>query len=113
VHANNPGATGVDKNTLVLVALMEEDVDPDIVGNDLDSVRTWMKPKFDTWGAMQNVTMDKLASEISTDFRKALNTYRTNDKLVDIERLKITALAGDLPLLEMQGDGGYYKFVSR
>jgi hypothetical protein len=102
--------TGVDAGTVVLVALMEEDVDPNFTSSNqaMKNVRGWMKTALQAWGA-NGATVDQVASSLTPEFAKAINANRGNDDIVSIQQLKITTLSGQLGLLHMKGDGGYYR----
>ncbi|MES2070130.1 MAG: hypothetical protein V4488_07270 [Pseudomonadota bacterium] len=107
--ANVPVASGVDTNTLVLVALMEEDVNPDIAGTELSNVRNWMKAVFQAFGSINGASAAQLSPLVMPEFIKALNANLTNDDVVGISRLSITTASGLLPLINFFGDGGQYK----
>jgi hypothetical protein len=102
-------AAGVDTSTLVIVALMEEDANPDITGGDLANVQNWMKSVFQAFGSVGGTSLTQLAAQVKPEFIKALNANITNDEIVNVQRLTITTLSGSLPLVHFFGDGGHYR----
>jgi len=102
-------ASGVDIKTLVLVALMEEDVNPDITGANLTKVRDTMQWWCSGVGSVSGISLTQLAAEVRPEFVKALNKFCVNDDNVDVHRLPITTLSGLLPLLHFFGSDGHYR----
>ena len=112
-EANMTVANGVDKNTTVLVAFLEEDVDPDIVGAALDAVRKGMTTFFNPYASIKNLNLEQyeywVKKNLIPQFYYLLDTYTGNDERGDVGRLAISASSGPLPLLILNGDGGSYK----
>lgn len=102
-------AKDIDEGTLVLVALMEEDVNADIVGTTATKVEKWMRLFLEAFSASGANSPANLAKELIPEFRKALDVYRTNDDILGIKHLSITKQSGDLNLSWFTGDGARYK----
>lgn len=108
VKPNITVGSGVDTDTLVLVALMEEDIDPDITGEELANVRAWMDVWFKAYGSVQGKTLNQLGSDMKPLFIDSLVANRYNDELVKVMRLMITTSHGALPAIHFWGAGGHY-----
>lgn len=109
INANISVASGVNTNTLVLVALMEEDVNADIVGGDLANVQNWMKAIFQAFGSIGGISLNQLKDKVAPEFEKALKANITNDDMLGIKRLNISTSSGLLSTLKFDGDGADYR----
>ena len=94
VHVNTTVSGGVGMNTLVLVALLEEDNNPDIAGATLTNLKNWMASAYDAFWASGSATLAQLEANLKPEFAKAINANLANDDVVAIARLKVKALAG-------------------
>jgi hypothetical protein len=101
---------GIDSNTLVLCALMEEDDNADIVtGNGpFKKIRRDMRIEFEAAAALGS-SSGQIASHLIPQFRKALNKYVTNDDLVDVEHIPTNINLKQHGSFSFEGDGGRYK----
>jgi hypothetical protein len=104
-----PVASDVDTTTLVLVGLMEEDVNPDIIGSGLKKVRDEMTVLFKGPGSVGGISLTQLGALMKPIFRDTLINFCTNDEQIDVHRLPITTLSGILPLLHFFGWDGHYR----
>lgn len=109
VQVNTTVSSGVGSNTLVLVALLEEDNNPDIAGAALTNVKDWMAGVYNSFWSSGTATVNDLEANLKPEFAKAINANLANDDIVAIARLKVTTSSGNLNLLHMWGDGGYYR----
>ncbi|MBI4852254.1 MAG: hypothetical protein HY819_10700 [Acidobacteria bacterium] len=109
IKANLTVGTGVNTNTLVLVALLEEDNNPDITGADLINVQNWMQAIFQAFGSILGISLNQLDAMVRPEFVKALNANIANDEIVAVKRLTISTSSGLLPILKFLGDGGDYR----
>ncbi len=98
----------VDGNTAVVVALLEEDWDPDIGDVGLTVLRTLMKAK---WNAYKdwNLTTAQRATLMAGHLAAYTKDLLSNDEFIQAKTLAITTGSGDLPLLDFYGDGGHYR----
>jgi hypothetical protein len=106
---NQKIAGGVDKNTLVLAALLEEDNDPDIAGFGTVVIQAWMQEAFKSYSASGSASVSELATKMKPEFKKAINSRLENDELVKVRWVELTTFAGSLSPLNFIGDGGHYK----
>jgi hypothetical protein len=104
-------ASGIDTGSVVLVAMIEEDDGCDIGTVELTLVRSWMKAVFPAFAASNTLTPAKLGLKVAPEFAKAIDVALGNDDLLDIDRLLITKLSGQLTALQLTGDGGHYMAV--
>ena len=107
--ANITVADSVGSNSVVLAALMEEDVDANVTGANLMMVKTWMQAVFTAFNASGTATAADIASKIRPEFAKALNATRGNDEMLGIRRVTIPAAPGNVGLLNYSGDGSDYR----
>lgn len=98
----------VDTDSLVLVALMEEDWDPDIAGSTLATLKAMMQARWAIYGSW-TITADQRAYLARSDFNGYIEDLRANDEFIQSRRLNISTEVGDLPLLNFYGDGGHYR----
>ena len=108
VHVNSTVSSGVGTNSLVLVALLEEDNDPDISGQILTNIKQSMSGWYNTIFA-QGGGISQMEASLKPLFKQHIEAALSNDDVVAIARLKVTTLSGNLNLLHMWGDGGYYR----
>ena len=108
-NINAAVGSNVDSNTLVLVALLEEDNNPDIAGATLTNVKNWMNSVYNAFWANGSATVTQLEASLKPEFSNAIYANLANDDVVAIARLKITTLSGNIPLLYLTGDGGQYR----
>jgi len=101
-------ASGVNSNTLVLVALIEEDVNPDITGSSLAHVQRWMNAVFGAFGQIGGISLNQLELLVGPEFERALNANIANDDIVAVHRLGIGKASGVLPQMHFWGAGGHY-----
>jgi hypothetical protein len=99
----------VDTSHLVLCALMEEDDDRDIDGEDFQYVRKWLRAFFEAYRASGAMSAKSLAAKLKPEFRRALNETRTDDDILGIVQVPVTTTNGLLPLRNFYGDGGHYR----
>jgi hypothetical protein len=106
-----PNATVTDgfKLDFVLVAMMEEDWDPDIGGQTLTQVRNWMHAAFDGLASATGFVDSNIAGIVREEFEKVIKLKCSNDEYLGVKRLSLSAQNGLLPLLNFQGDGGRYR----
>ena len=98
----------VDTNSVVLVALVEEDDGPDVGGSNLSILQLLMKAKFNSYRDW-NLTLAQRASLMTNHFRTYITDILGNDDYIQTKHLPISAAVGDLPLLNFYGDGGHYR----
>jgi len=108
VKVNKKVASNVGGSTLVLVALLEEDVNPDLVGGDFDKVKHWVQEAFNSVRASGSATTSKLATQVAPEFVKAINANIGNDELLGVKYLETANTPQSLPPLTIKGDGGEY-----
>lgn len=101
-------ATNVDSNTLVLVAVLEEDVNPDLVGINLLNVQIQAQAFFAFFVTTQNWNLPQLATKMKTVFLDIINSNLANDDMVNVARLTIPSKVGSIPTVHFFGDGGHY-----
>ncbi len=108
---NTNVAGGVDANTLVLCALMEEDDNADIVtGNGpFKKIRTDMRTLLEAFGAGGSSSLSQVASNLIPEFRKSLNKHVTNDDVVDVEHIPTNINLKQHGSFAFKGDGGKYR----
>jgi hypothetical protein len=109
VQPNALVSGGVGMNTLVLVALLEEDNNPDIGSAALTSIKSWMSAAYDPFWANGTASLTQLEANLMPQFKSAVTSNLSNDDIVAFARLKVTTLAGNINLLHLHGDGGYYR----
>lgn len=105
---NQTIATNVDSNTLVLVAVLEEDVDPDMAGINLLNVQIKAQASFAFFVATQNLKLPQLATKMKAEFIDIINRNLVNDDMVNVARLTIPSKVGSIPTVHFFGDGGHY-----
>ena len=109
VLVNTTVSGSVGMNSLVFVALLEEDNNPDIAGAALTNVKDTMTGFYNAFWASGTATVSALEANLGQKFWDAIKANLANDDIVAIARLKITTLSGNINLLHMWGDGGYYR----
>jgi len=111
VDPNMTVSSSVGTNSLVLVALMEEEDNPDIGGTAINDIKAQVKPLYDAFWASGAASADDLEAHLAFPFMNAVFKKRGNDDVIQIPRLKITKSAGDLPLLDMKSksESGEYR----
>jgi hypothetical protein len=104
-------AGGIDSNTLVLCALMEEDDNADIVtGNGpFKKIRNDMRTFLKAFAAGGSSSVSQIASKLIPEFRRSLNKHVTNDDLVDVEHLPTNINLKQHGSFSFNGDGGKYR----
>jgi hypothetical protein len=100
-----PNAFGSD---LVLVAMMEEDWDPDFTGLTLLRLRGWICPFFNSLASSVAFIDGNIANIVLDEYKRGINALRSNDEVLGVKRLSMTATNGLLPLLKFTGDGSNY-----
>jgi hypothetical protein len=93
---------------LVLVAMMEEDWDPDFSGLTLMRLRGWICPFFNSLVNSVAFIDGTIANLVLDEYRRGINALRSNDEVLGVKRLSLTASNGQLPLLKFTGDGSNY-----
>jgi hypothetical protein len=95
---------------LVLVALIEEDWDPDFAGVTLAMVKAWMASAFNSLASNVSTGIDNtIANLVRDEFVKVLKQRVSNDEILGVKRLPVEPQSGGLlPLLKFSGDGGSY-----
>lgn len=108
-HPNAPVAR-VDDDTLVLCALMEEDLNTDITTGTgaYRQVRDHMRTLFIAYAAGGAIPIAQLAQQLIPEFRKELDAHRTNDDLVDIIHVPTDIDLEQHGAFAMDGGGGSY-----
>ena len=111
-NALHPNAVvgNVDDDTLILCALMEEDLRTDITTGTgaFRKVRDHMRASLTAHAANASLPMAELAEQLIPEFGREIDAHRTNDDLVDVIHVPAgTDLAQQSPFL-MQGHGGRY-----
>lgn len=107
---NHVVAKDVVGNHLVLCALMEEDNDPDIAGSSFAFVQNWLRSVFDAYRAGGSASAKDMAAKMKPEFRSAITAARSNDEILGVVHVPLTAAAnGNLPLRYFYGDGGVYR----
>ncbi len=108
----HPNATvdSVDDNTLVLCALMEEDLNTDItIGTGaFRRIRDQMRAMLAAQVATGSTDVAQLAQELIPEFRRAIDARRTNDDLVDVIHLPTNIDLQQHGAFLMEGGGGRY-----
>lgn len=107
--ANITVADGVNANTVVLAALMEEDGDANITGARLAIVKSWMQAVFSAFNASGSASADDLATKIRPEFAKAINANKGDDEMLGIRRVPVPSSPGNVPLLTYTGDESNYR----
>jgi len=100
--------TEVDTDTLVFVALMEEDDNADITGRDLANVRDWMKAMFQAFGSVNGLPFNQLGSKMYKEFNNAIAANITDDDCVAVQRVIIPDSLGPIRAVNFWGVGGRY-----
>lgn len=72
-------------------------------------MRSGLKYTFETYVGAGNTDPKSLGWQIAFEAGRLHKSEDGNDDLIDAERIRITTLAGALPLIHLHGDGGYYK----
>jgi len=108
VQVNSTVSGGIGVNSLVLVALLEEDNNPDISGQILTNIKQTMSGWYNTFFPPAG-GVNQLETKLMPIFQQIIEANLSNDDVVAFARLKITTLSGNLNLLHMWGDGGYYR----
>ncbi len=98
----------VDSRTLVLVAMLEEDHDTDVGGENITWLRGEMRKIFADVASDASLSLDQLSALMIPRFTTQINRVATNDEILGVKQLKITTSDGDLPLLKFTGDGAHY-----
>lgn len=93
---------------LVLVAMMEEDWDADFTGLTLARLRGWICPFFNSLASSVAFVDGTVANLVLQEFKRGINALRSNDEVLGVKRLSLTASSGQLPLLKFTGDGSNY-----
>ncbi|HYP40517.1 MAG TPA: hypothetical protein VEX13_09165 [Chloroflexia bacterium] len=106
---NSTVAGNVGTNAVVLVALMEEDDGPNVIGSGMlahikQVMNVWFNPL-----AASNLTPQQIAFQILPTFRMMLDVFNGNDEIVSVKSLRVTTLSGNLAPLSLNGDGGRYQ----
>lgn len=106
----NAAVDNVDDDTLVLCALMEEDLRTDIsVGTGaFRRIRDQMRDRLAVSVDAGAISVDQLAQELIPEFRRVIDDHRTNDDLIDVIHVPTDI---DLPQhgpFNMDGGGGSY-----
>ena len=93
---------------LVLVAMMEEDWDADFTGLTLARLRGWICPFFNSLASSVAFIDSTVATLILDEYRRGINALRSNDEVLGVKKLSLSATNGQLPLLKFTGDGSNY-----
>jgi hypothetical protein len=97
-----------DGNTMVLCALMEEDVNADVVSGTgaFNKVKEDMQKWWEGFGSPLGISRDEAAKKMMPLFRESLEKRTTNDEFVDCHSVHIpTSGEHDIPY---KGAGGTY-----
>lgn len=102
-------ATGVDANTVVLCALMEEDNDADLApGNGaFKKVQQHMREYLGANGA--NESAAAVAGKLLPNFAQELATHTVNDDIVAIVPIPLNINLEQHGSFKFSGDGGSYR----
>lgn len=98
----------VDTNSVVLVALLEEDYAPDINAGKIEVLKLLMQAKWAIYGGW-NLSNSQLAYLARSDLANYLQGLLANDEYIQTKHLTISTSVGNLPLLTFGGDGGFYR----
>lgn len=108
----HPNATvaSVDDDTLVLCALMEEDLNTDITTGTgaFRQVRDHMRTLFIAHAAGGFIPIAQLAQQLIPEFKKELDAHRTNDDIVDVIHVPTDINLEQHGAFSMEGGGGSY-----
>ncbi len=99
----------VDKKTLIMVGMIDEDFDVDVSGDDMTYIRNEMKKAFRDAAAGNDRSLDQLYDLLRPKFVEVINKSKSNDEWLGMKRLEVTTLDGELPLLHFSGDGSNYR----
>jgi hypothetical protein len=102
-----PNATVINPMNadIVLVAMMEEDWDPDFTGLTLARLRGWICPFFNSLVSNVAFIDSNIATIVLQEYRRGIQTLRSNDEILGVKRLSLSTLAP----LTFTGDGSNYK----
>lgn len=89
---------------IVLVAMMEEDSDPDFAGLTLARLRGWICPFFNSLASNVAIIDSNIAALVLQEYRRGIQSMRTNDEILGVKRLSLSTLAP----LTFTGDGANY-----
>lgn len=98
----------VDTNSIVVVALVEEDYDPDITDGKIAVLKLLMQTRFNLYAGW-GLTKQQLAYQMRHEFADYLPDLLVNDEYTQSKSLNVNTGVGDLPLLTFSGDGGFYR----
>jgi hypothetical protein len=100
--------TQVGTNSVVVVAMVEEDDNADIGTAQLTTLKMLMQAKFQYYSSW-NLTLAQRASLMSGHLSTYVKDLLGNDDFIQSRHLPIASEVGDLPLLDFYGDGGHYR----
>ena len=89
---------------LVIVAMLEEDFDPDLPSPWNLLIAANMKPLDSLLAAVTTGVDDNLAGIVRDEFRSQIENYIANDEILGVKRVKPSA-----PKVHFKGDGGDYE----
>lgn len=90
---------------IVIVAMMEEDWDPDFTGLTLARLRGWICPFFNSLANSVAFIDSNVATLVLQEFRRGIQSLRSNDEILGVKRLSLSTLSP----LSFTGDGANYK----
>lgn len=100
----------VDDDTLILCALMEEDLNTDITTGTgaFRKVRDHMRALLTAHAVDASLPVAQLAVQLIPEFRKEIDAHRTNDDLVDVIHVPASIDVAQQGPFPMEGHGGRY-----
>jgi hypothetical protein len=106
----NAAVSNVDGNTLVLCALMEEDLNTDITSGTgaFRKVRDHMRALLTAQAAGGSMSVAQLAEQLIPEFRREIDSHRTNDDLIDVIHVPTNIDLRQHGAFDMEGHGGRY-----
>jgi hypothetical protein len=106
----NAVVDNVDDDTVILCALMEEDLNTDITTGTgaYRKVRDHMRTLLIAHAAGGSLPVAQLADVLIPEFRKEIEAHRTNDDLIDVIHVPANIDLRQHGAFSMQGDGGHY-----
>ncbi len=97
------------KSVAVLIAI-EEDDDPDFIASqEFAAFREKLKDSFEHHVGEGKTDKAWLGNQLAFEAFWYFWDLSDGDDFIDAERIRITTFSGELPLLHLHGDGGYYK----
>jgi hypothetical protein len=106
----NVAVDEVDRDTVILCALMEEDLRTDITTGTgaFRKVRDHMRMLLATVAASGSLSTDQVAEALIPEFRREILAHRTNDDLVDAIHVPANINLRAHGAFNVEGAGGRY-----